>query len=976
MPKISKWGKFSIALAIVALCCFIFAGVAMAAPVDSAGIVALDPYGNPQIPQTHVVKGSHTYNYGIFSGLFGSIDVGVFVDQPIVVEFPTVADPTATQFDLTPAVGKTVPIRVFLVGGDPNGVILQTIPTIDNVAHTATFIIQKQNLPQVGYVYDFQIEGLQVKNTCLPGSYCVKLRHPCFTGGISACLALRVMPTVESITLDVPATPYVKGSTIQVSGKVWGNCSKPWPFDTWPVVIDIVNRKGMTPVDPYDLTPQPTWPIEDGETVMINCSATHDPCISERYICPTIAHTVQMGSETIFKGPLKLPACEEYGLDYTIRARTLEAQDCYTDPIIEYVSPFTVDCQLVPAEGLEDFAGATGPGGTHIIRSPFESILCGFMTQPHSWLEANPMTITLVPGIPAFISSCIDGDCVDLSEETIPFDKPYNFCVTVHDKFRNVTTVRDAGGLKVDLVAYQISYDGWKEVAGIFKDAAGNEITHIWIPQGQSGICVTFYPKKLGPITIDGRSIINMNRSIARCLVVANEPTQAKLDITAKVVKDIIYGTDIDGDPIITHDVPVAGWPLSAAIWLKDDAGNDIHATQDFDVYISLRSANDGNDENWAEDSVDEFCAASCATWDTALDVTFNKAGLYDGRGDIFTPDHTTLLCKVCHPWDKYTHPYCTVKSHFYVYPSVSCVCQPIFIQAKLVGKTTGRVILTNTVQVGPFADPVDLKRVLNAETWQVLSTPQELVGSGGMDSLMPTSSFTDVLTYKDYQWYSLGPSDKLDPLFGYYVKTKQRAVETDPNCYVAKYIFNRVTDPGMDIPPTRTVVQGWNLIGTALPDKISLPPAETISLSGDFWNEVPCDSGNCEGYPTAKLIQPEFLGNMLGTTCEACKQVYNIGGPGLGITIDVNTQTLNTDIILNGDPNSKANLAGFTAASISNGNINQFALNPLYLVFNGDAYWLYMTKTQELAAEVGQSLVDDVLLEDMGGQQPPYPEP
>jgi len=143
--KISKWGKFSIVLALVALCCFVFAGVALAAPTDDSGIIALDPAGTPQLNPnsnyTHVVKGSHTYNYGLWSGLFGSIDVGVFADQPIVVDFPEISDPTATQFDLSPAIGKSVPIRVYFVDGDINGVILQTIPVIDNVNHTATFIV-------------------------------------------------------------------------------------------------------------------------------------------------------------------------------------------------------------------------------------------------------------------------------------------------------------------------------------------------------------------------------------------------------------------------------------------------------------------------------------------------------------------------------------------------------------------------------------------------------------------------------------------------------------------------------------------------------------------------------------------------------------------------------------------------------------------------------------------------------------------
>jgi len=953
MSHISKWGKLSIILAIVALCCFMFAGVSLAAPVDYTGIIALDPAGNAQVnPYTgmnmNVVKGSHTYDYGIYSGLFGAIDLGVFADQPIVVDFPEISDPTATQFDLSPAIGRTVPIRVWTSGSGSDGTILQTIPVIDNVNHTATFVIQKQNLPQIGTVNYFQIEGLRVKNTCLDGSYCITLRHPCFTGGVSSCMALRVVRTVERITLDLPAAPYTKGSTIEVSGEVWGTCNKPWPFDTWPVLIDLVDKKGLTAQDPY-ADGQGSFVTEDGETIIENCSANYEPCTGTP-ICPVVAHTRQLGDRTIFTAQLKLPACEDYGLDYTIRARTIEVQDCNADPDIEYIAPFTVDCQLMAAEALEDFAGATGAGGTHILYSPFTVPGC-IETLPHAWLEAIPRTITLTAGVP----SCI-GPKSCPGESPIPFDKPYNFCINVYDKFGNLTTVRDAGGLKVDLVAYDIN----KDVAGIFKDALGNEITHVWIPQGQTGICVTFYPKKLGELTIEGRSIINLNRSVARCGAFVNEATQAQLDITVKVVKDTVFE---QLGPV--ENAPVAGWPLSAAIWLKDDQNNDINATENYDVIVSLRSEDDGDDTNWAETSVDEFCPPSCATWDTALDTTFNFKGAYDGRGDIYNENHSELLCKVCHGWDKYTHPYCTVKSHFYVYPSASCVCEVVYVQAKLVGKTTGKVILTNTVKVGPFADPVDLKRVLNAETWQVLSTPQELVGSGGMDSLMPASSFADILTYKDYQWSSLAPDEELDPLYAYYVKTAQRATQKDPNCYVAKYVFNRVANPGEDVPPTRTVVQGWNLVGVAMPSEMTLPPAIKIDITGNC-NVPDCDSPNCEGYPCDKLYQPEFLGKMLGTTCEACKKTYNPGGAGLDIVVAVNPNTGIKDVSIDGDPNRMANLAGFTAADVSQGTLEAWALDPLYLVFNGDGYWVYMTKTQSLAAEVGQSMFDDLLYEEL----------
>ena len=182
MPKF-KGQKTIAILVIMLLCCFAFGGVASAGSADND----LSP---------NVVKASHTYGYDIEFDV-DDVDAIVLGDTDLVVQFPAVDG--GEQFDLSPADGHAVEIGV---GVSRDGYqYMQIIPTIDNTAHTATFRIQKQNLPMDGNVNSIKIEGLKVTNTCAEGTYTIRVSDDAFG---SKLFGLRVVETVGSITLTEP----------------------------------------------------------------------------------------------------------------------------------------------------------------------------------------------------------------------------------------------------------------------------------------------------------------------------------------------------------------------------------------------------------------------------------------------------------------------------------------------------------------------------------------------------------------------------------------------------------------------------------------------------------------------------------------------------------------------------------------------------------------------------------------------------
>lgn len=151
------------------------------------------------------------------------------------------------------------------------------------------------------------------------------------------------------------------------------------------------------------------------------------------------------------------------------------------------------------------------------------------------------------------------------------------------------------------------------------------------------------------------------------------------------------------------------------------------------------------------------------------------------------------------------------------------------------------------------------------------------------------------------------------DPLVSYYARMHQKNTPAD-STLTAEYVFARATSPVDSIPPTRVLGLGWNAIGVSVQDNnIGLLPLYTQEGSLQY--------------------QSDYMYRYLGSVCQGCKLVYN--PPRLG------------------------NLAQFGTIAISGGTAESWALDPINAAFNGDCYWLYLTESQELAANVGLDLVD-----------------
>ncbi|NPV91439.1 MAG: hypothetical protein HPY50_11780 [Firmicutes bacterium] len=817
MPKFKGY-KASAVLVIMMLCCLAFGGVAVAGGSDSE----LSP---------NVVKASHTYSYNFEFDV--DIEAIVLGDTDLVVQFPAVA--SGTQFDLSPAAGHAVEVGM---GVTKSGYqYMQIVPTIDNANQKATFRVQKQNLPMTGNVKYIKIQGLKVKSTCVPDTYtvCVSSSTNCFP---TICKGLRVVETVGSVTITspVPGTIQAGGTTVTVEGTVTDACGNPWPYDTWPVIISVVDSKGLPAIDPTSgaVVCEDQLVAAASDSLYIPNYCCTDPC-SGNFICPVIAHTVRNpGGATTFSEAIKVPACWQYGQDYFIKARTVEVKDANADPEIEYVGSFTTTPDLVPAEGLED---GKSP---HIAKGSYHVDGC-LETAPHAWLAASDVVITSGPGVAVAIkqmappneytnSSAEDIEGISDDGE-IPFNKPVPVKVQVIDKFCHSTTVDAA--LKVDLAAYFKS-GGGKDIAGNFYDKiktdGGVEISHVYVPAGQSSVTVYFYANAASinkQIYVEERSIIGGTPQVAQCRAIVRETDKVYLEIDPKVV---------------CNESPRAGWPLSAAVWV------DPRATEDFDVKVEL----------YDPSSTSQFPCnfAEWATWDTTLNVCFNAKGQFEGHGDVYDEDGDALICEACHGWATYVHPWSTNKSHFYIYVDKNAVGKTLQAQVTLKGKVTGHILKSELITVGPFISPVELTRALDAESWQTLSTPKYLANGtdctkyGTFADLMPAGSYRLIVSYENGSWKVKTGADVVEPLKCYYVKTEQRKEPgPDADYWTAKYIYARADDPSESMPPMRTLGLGWNSVG--------------VSVQYDCSN-------------TFAQADPAY--HFLGSICNGCKLVYNPG--------------------------------------------------------------------------------------------------
>lgn len=845
MPRI-KWHKVALVLALAAICCFVFAGMALAA--DFSITAGTNPVtGEP----SNVVKADHTYNYVITAtglntplNLFCDENIDDQNDKELVITFPDGFE--VLQEDAVPC---------YLTIGDED-YYMQIVPEINQNEDGTTdviFTFQRQQISVDGKVTGFKIDGLKVKNpTENSAEYCVKIRHTtsCFP---ESCMNLNVVETVGTISIDAVYQCPVAGNLITVAGKVYRTDGAGWPYNTWPVVVEVLDKDGKPAVDPQT----GSW-VKDpcnGEDAYIN------PCDGEE-IEPVITHTDSNG---YFEAKIRVPACPANS-PYHLVARTIEVKDNKFDAGVEY--EFNAPAYMVPVESIEDLDNAQEVNRNHIERGQVDPAQFD-----HAWLQSDGYKIEVLSGVPFGIKQN------DLGSQ-IPLNIPAEITVTLFDKFgletKNALLDEDCElvkqpDLKVDLAAYYVE-NGQQKIAGQFylnkQDNVVTGVTnHVFIPGGDSKATVYFVPEVKGPITIEERTIINGVPKVTCCTVNVDEP-QNMLEVTPKVTND-------EGDPR-------AGWLVKVSV----------HYPKPATMKVELLDPQTRKAVTWA-------------TWDTEGKVQFD----YDGRfesGDTFT--HPNL-----------SDPrYNSSKSDFYVYTD-----RKIAVGKTLVIKV---VDINNNVKDEKeisFVSPVEFSRFVDWDTWQVISTPKELAGDGNMPFLLG-DNYSDCLTYRDGQWVSVG-TEKLQPLYAYFVLMKQPDDWPAKSKYFqADYIFNRTAVPGGTMPDTRLLPVGWNLVGVSVPDN-------DTEVKGDDMYQ-----------------QSDYLYRMLGTTCEGCKKVYNPGG--------------SRDNSVPGDKfkvNDLGNLAGFINADINDGTFEMKTKDPKYSAYVGDGYWLYMTKTQTLAAETQVDLVD-----------------
>ncbi|HBV98283.1 MAG: hypothetical protein JL50_19605 [Peptococcaceae bacterium BICA1-7] len=867
--QVKRYGKLAVVLSIMVLFCFVFAGTAMAYPSSEDYDIWASEFG------TNVVKASATYDYSLRLKLEPAINVFALGNKPIDIVFPD-------GFDLSPAEGQTVQV---IVNGDR---LMQIVPTISG--QTATLVLQSQNLPESGEVRKIEIQGLRVTNPCTPDNYCIEVHSPCFDFN---CMALKVVQTVGSITLTEPlsVTPVVGGSLVEVKGEVRDACGNLWTYNTWPVIIDIVDLKGRPAIDGTDCIPG----ISDDR----NGDGRVD------VICPVIVHPVN----GTFAATIKVPGQgydyqDGYSYDYLVRARTVEVQDIVGDDMnIDLYGYGLNSDDMIPATDKWslaaelDWKGGPGYGNYWSLND----VNCNdiFGGQDHAWIDAEPQTVTSITDTLVDVSMKVTGDFVQSDDDYI-LNKPVNVTFCGIDKFCRPT---DASGLKVDLLAYQGGEveerhnDDAGYVAGVFLDASGNQISHVFVPAGQSCVTVTFMPAVTGPISFEGRTIINGVAKVA----------------TASINVDSEYQIALEVLPIVTdgNNNPHAGWPLKASVWLQDEDGNLISATEDWEVIVAL----------WENGALSKK-----ATWDTSLNVCFNAQGTKRGFADFYSDkDDFAWWDETCWTdWDTYIHPYCTTKSHFYVYTPSELAGKNLVVEAVVRSKVTGQVMWTQ--QAVYLVSPVEMVRGLDAETWQTFSTPKYLANSkdctryGTFKDLLPGyvwDSETLILSFQNGSWRVISPDSVVEPLMCYYIRTRQPLTPVGASgrndYWVAKYVFDRATGPSEMVPPVRHLNRGWNSVGLALEQNPLLE----------------------NGIENPLREQTDFLYHGIGSACDCCKLLWNPG-------------------------DSVGNLARWSVAAINSGTAPAWVLDPLYSAYNGDNYWMYINcEGADLIGTIGLDLVD-----------------
>lgn len=988
-----RFTKMTVVLAVVALCCFMFAGMAAA-----AGQFSFTTESNPiDGSATNYVKADHTYNFDInVTGITAPVEqftsnvINEESENKLLLTFPKgfcsnySFDASSVSVYLTINGEEYGPIQVL-----PEFVMDETDVAEGcgcSVAEQVYFNIERQGLPvdlaNPAYVTGVRIEGFEVVTPLEPGQYQICVTHTQTSCGIDACANLNVVKTVGEITLDTINTECLyAGGQVTICGEILDTCGDPWNDTTWPVIVELKEKVTDLKCGENCYTYNDIM-IADEENYGENCFGA-DTCIEEGTGSPLwaqVVHVMTDGSGR-FCATLDLPTWlnTKNNVEYVLIARTPEVRDekAAFDSPIEWKFGDQPESR-VPAESIEDLN--MKDQSMHVKRGPYtlmlESQMGPYTTKAHAWLKSADYYLPEIqPGNPYFIVSSNLGTQIDVAQR-------YPVTIKLVDKFCNPTTNAIACGaplapLKVELVAYDC--DNPTQVAGKFYDEAGNEIVYTQIPSGADSVIVYFQATKTGKVTLKESALFgatDAHQSITgQCCLEVNSSAGCVLEVTNLVTGEFCDPTEMFPIPVGyngDYEFPKAGWPVKVSL----------HYPPTANIRVELLGWDYKNDA-W------QILPASEATWDLVAKTdadpdTGAPAYLsYNADGDYVSGDtfvHNTGV------------PYNTSKSDFYVYFNNTCdysLVEKGLSQSPFKQFAVKIVDIDNNVyqieSLDPFIPSADMVRILEPQKWQILSTPKTLTGDGDMKTLLPGSGivpYTEILTYKDNGWVQVLPTDQLEPLYAYLLNMRQNTCAPDEcnsgDCYeqknvYAKYVFARAVDPAYAMPATRLLSAGANLIGPAFNEHEINP----ISLANDLigigemskeeecflYDFGCCDCHDCDivtlceytdggPYQTMDeygelicpnlLFQSNTLAMLSATFCDGCTAILNYGGDGANLC-----------------RNSKGNLAEFTSAALGGSNVQSWLQDPLYYAWNGDGYLAYLTKAQTMTGTAQLELVN-----------------
>jgi hypothetical protein len=1004
-----KWHKAAVLIAVLALCCFVFAGTALAASVTVTG--GLNPTDDPVYggKPTNVLKANHNYDLTIEgTGLEAPLNAFCsdvpFVDpgsKALIVDFPF----TLESDNFTGAVGKQVSAYL-TIEGESDEYLVTVVPEIfeepgtclaeASVADRVYFVIERQSiaLPSNAKVTGFRIEGLSVLTPRTPDqNYQVCVSHTegsCFT---PICTVLEVVETVYSVELaEVECA--IAGSEATVTGQVYDTryddqCGyAQWTGKaSWPVVLCPMLRVEVdvdcygNPVYEYVPLPSPlnaeaVYDCNGNQICYDDCDNPDLPCV--------ITSTKQDGS---FSATLRMPASFIYNgkcydindsivvkgevipHDIVVIAKTVEVKDENADSCIYFL--FNVPAYQVPAESKED-AKSTAP---HLARGLYEPAC-----EDHAWIKSEDLVIEVQTGTPYSIKADLLPDQIEIANSYDPNCcegecASYEIDIWLLDKYCNVTKNADlcdgsyeAHPIKVDLKAFYLE-NGKKKLAGVFYDqdpfvrdpetgecslgtdgkpvrnTAAKVIDYTSINEDSVKSTVYFEPTKAGLIDLEYSAIINQTNRIWQQCDVEVNYAACLLEVTPLVTSDNCFPGHDWRNGGVSD-----GWPIKVSV----------HYESDVPLRVEILNPDTYKPFNF-KGGPDDFLV----TWDTeayAEDgiLEFEAEGRY-GHGDYLD-----------HPFGNV--PYDNNKSDFFVYPVNACGESFII---KVVDEANN---IKDEVEIGPLASATELVRILEPSKWQVLSTPKTLAGSGDLLSLFDGETpYNEALTYKNNQWVPVMPYDELEPLYAYVINTQQNwcqdACPGGDYCgenlpIYAKYVFDRVTDPSLTLLPERLLTAGANLVGPSFNEsEIMLPfeleqeflefsPLEKKYMPCFFYEECCTDNDGCCNCDVPSLdfeasdicgpICPEQLfqfDTLARMTATFCEGCSMIANYGGDSAGDCR--------------NSRGNLAFFSTAALGGSNAQSWLTDPLHFAFNGDGYLAYVNGAQTYTGAAQLELVN-----------------